>query len=131
MIRKRMIGQLIILSLMMGVSGCGRTQDNRTEEKAVTAVSEERAGTEEQTGTEERAGTVEKADSDNVTGQGFQPPKGSRVDKNGNIVDREGNTYDREGKWQVPEGGWVDSQGRIHDKNGKLMGGGATIGSQG
>lgn len=119
MIRKRLIGQFIILSLVIGLTGCGKTQDNKAEEKAEEMTSEASADPEE------------KNNSDYVTGQGFRPPKGSHVDKHGNIVDQEGNTYDREGKWQIPEGGRVDSQGRIYDKNGKLMGGGATVGSVG
>ena len=65
-----------------------------------------------------------------ITGQGFTPPKGSRVDRNGNYVDKEGNTYAKDGGWAVPEGGHIDSQGRIIDKNGNVMGG-ATVGSKG
>ena len=119
MIRKRIIGRMILFSLMIGLTGCQKTQDNKTEETtAVTAAADPDA--------------AEKNDgSDYVVGQGFRPPAGSHTDKNGNIVDREGNTFDREGKWQVPEGGRVDSQGRIYDKNGKPMGGGATVGSVG
>lgn len=104
--RKRVIGQWILVSLMIGITGCGRTQDIKTEGKMAAEASELSANT----------GKNDSADY--VTGQGFRPPQDSHVDKNGNIVDREGNIYDKEGKWQVPEGGRVDSQGRIYDKNG-------------
>lgn len=74
---------------------------------------------------------VSEIKEETVVGQGFRPPEGSRVEKNGNIVDLEGNTYNTKGEWQVPEGGRVDSKGRIFDKNGRMMGGGATVGSVG
>lgn len=69
--------------------------------------------------------------SDNQTGQGFTPPKGSVVNKKGQIVDPEGNTYEADGSWAVPEGGHVDSKGRIIDADGNVMGGGAAVGTQG
>lgn len=124
MIRKEMIGRMILLSLMIGLTGCGKEQDNKTEEiTAATAATE--------TDATETDAAEQEDNSDYVTGQGFRPPAGSHTDSNGNIVDQEGNTYDKEGKWQIPEGGRVDSQGHIYDKYGRLMGGGATIGSQG
>lgn len=75
--------------------------------------------------------TVQAKETKIVTGQGFQPPEGSSLDRNGNIVDLEGNTFNRKGEWQVPEGGRVDSKGRIFDRNGKMMGGGAMVGTVG
>lgn len=77
-----------------------------------------------------KAATSETED-ENKVGQGFNPPKGSHIDKKGNIVDKEGNTFNKKGEWQVPEGGYIDSQGRIIDKNGRIMGGGAKVGSVG
>lgn len=119
MMRKRLTGWFVICSLMLGLMGCGRGQENETKETVSVA------------GSEALSDTKEEKESEYIPGQGFRPPSGSRMDRNGHIVDPEGNTYDLEGKWQVPEGGRVDAQGRIYDKNGKLMGGGATIGSVG
>lgn len=91
--------------------------------------------TEEEKGQEENKNTQDTAVSEGTeetaVGQGFRPPEGSHVDKNGNIVDPEGNTYNKKGEWQVPEGGSIDAQGRIRDKNGRIMGGGAAVGSVG
>ena len=82
----------------------------------------------------EGTGAQEAAADENAqetAGTGFVPPKGSHINSEGNIVDPEGNTFNSMGQWQVPEGGHVDSQGRIIDKNGRVMGGGATVGSVG
>lgn len=97
----------------------------------ITGCGSEQTASEETTSRQEETGTEGEKDLNQQTGQGFRPPKGSRVDSNGNIVDKEGNTFSKDGGWQVPEGGHVDAQGRIIDKNGNVMGGGARIGSKG
>lgn len=117
--RKRIIGQIMMFSLVIGLTGCNQSQSKKAVEEEVILSSGDSEDTEDNN------------DSDYMPGLGFRPPKASRRDKNGNIVDPEGNTFNNEGKWQVPEGGRVDSQGRIYDKNGKIMGGGAVVGSQG
>lgn len=130
--RKKMMGQLLVCLLMMGLGGCdqkqeaGDTEEMVAEETAAVSAQNVENG---ETISADDAGKEE--DSDSVTGQGFKPPKGSHIDKNGNIVTPNGDSFSKDGGWQVPEGGRVDSQGRIYDKNGKLMGGGATVGSKG
>ncbi len=120
MTRKKWIAVCAAICLAM-LTGCGK-EDAKPEQT-----------TEQQSENTERDGTeaVTADDDSDVTGQGFRPPQGSHKDSNGNIVDQEGNTYTPKGEWTVPEGGHIDSQGRIYDKDGNLMGGGATIGSQG
>ncbi len=75
--------------------------------------------------------TNAEIEAENLVGEGFIPPKGSRRDKNGNIVDQMGNTFNEKGEWQIPEGGSVDAKGRILDRNGNIMGGGAVVGASG
>lgn len=117
--RKRMFGWFIGICLIIMATGCNQKQSAEKEDKTSVQPSGDAEAAEH-----EQASEV-------VTGQGFQPPKGSTRDKNGNIVDPQGNTFDEKGGWQIPEGGRVDAKGRIYDKNGKLMGGGAVIGSKG
>lgn len=117
--KKRMSGKFAIFLLAMGLAGCSQTQNGETEKETVVLSDGKNSAAE----TEGNFGYA--------VGQGFRPPKGSKLDKKGNIVDPEGNTFDKNGGWQVPEGGRVDSKGRIYDKNGKMMGGGAVVGSKG
>lgn len=132
--RKKMMGQLLVCLLMMGLGGCGQKQEagetvaEETVAEETTAVSAQNVENGETISADD-AGKEE--DSDSLVGGGFKPPKGSHIDKNGNIVTPNGDSFSKDGGWQVPEGGRVDSQGRIYDKNGKLMGGGATVGSKG
>lgn len=127
--RKRKFMGICMALCLAGTSGCtGKTPAAQTE----TAQQTENGAAAAQTDPVSADAADASSDgSEKVTGQGFTPPKGSRVDKNGNYVDKEGNTYAKDGGWAVPEGGHVDSQGRIIDKNGNVMGGGATIGSKG
>lgn len=116
--RKKWMVMCLIISLA-GLAGCGNKGAD-TGEKAAQESDSEISATEDG-----------EDNSMDVVGQGFRPPEGSHVDKNGHIVDKEGNTFDKDGGWQVPEGGHVDSSGRVYDKDGNLMGGGAKIGSKG
>lgn len=102
------------MSLIMAMSGC----TNNIESKKTTNIS----------GSNNDSKTK---DEEEGIGTGFTIPKGSTKDSNGNIVTPDGDTFNKKGEWVVPEGGHVDSQGRIVDKNGKLVGGGATVGSVG
>ena len=107
---------LIIIMLLFSLTGCGfqtRKDINTGRSENIHAKN-----------------TVHPAKDDLFT-PGTVLPRGARRDSRGYIVMPDGNTFDKEGGWQVPEGGYVDSKGRIHDKNGKLLGGGAEIGSKG
>lgn len=114
--RKKIAGICMALCLV-GLTGCGSKSLDSEENAIQIYENSEKQGSEE--------------DSINSVGQGFRPPKGSHIDKNGNVVDKEGNTYDKDGGWQVPEGGQVAPNGQILDKDGNVMGGGAKIGSKG
>lgn len=121
---KKRVEQIILIScIVVGLAGCGRTPEVKETDKIIELSASD--------GTEQDTPAGSSAELDSVTGQGFQPPEGSHRDSRGNIVDPQGNTFDDDGGWQVPEGGRVDSKGRIYDKNGKLMGGGAPVGSKG
>lgn len=124
--RKKIMGQLVLFLMIVGLIGCGQAQETGST-KETTGSKAETAAVSDQSA-DDMGGDN---DSDSITGQGFKPPNGSHIDKNRNIVTPEGDTFSKDGGWQVPEGGRVDSQGRIYDKNGKMMGGGAKIGSKG
>lgn len=127
--RKKTLAGICTAICLAGMTGCtGGSPTEQTETFRQTESETPAAKTEPVS-----ADAADKSADvpETITGQGFTPPKGSRVDKNGNYVDKEGNTYAKDGGWAVPEGGHIDSQGRIIDKNGNVMGGGATVGSKG
>lgn len=103
--KKWMSWMLAVSFLLAGITGCGKA--------------------------EKVSKSMESGGTESTVGQGFKPPEGGSRDKRGFFVDSQGNTFDKTGGWQIPEGGHVDAQGRIYDRNGKMMGGGATVGSKG
>ena len=137
--KKKML-LLCVLFVLAGLAGCGE----KTDKKAASAEQEASQAEQKQEKTEnasafeteaEETGSAENAkgtgEEEGRVGTGFVPKAGSHIDGNGNIVAPNGDTTNARGQWQIPEGGRVDSQGRIYDKNGKMMGGGATVGSVG
>lgn len=132
---------LCVLFALAGLAGCGEKTDKNVEVSAEQEASQaeqkqETTGNAFDSETEaEKTGSAENTEGtdaeENRVGTGFVPQAGSHVDRNGNIVAPNGDTTNARGQWQIPEGGRVDSQGRIYDKNGKMMGGGATVGSVG
>ncbi len=138
---KKRIMLLCMLFVLAGLAGCGEKTDKTAEASAEQEASQaeqkqEKTGNASVFGNEaEETGSAENTEGtdeeESRVGTGFVPKAGSHVDSNGNIVAPNGDTTNTRGQWQIPEGGRVDSQGRIYDKNGKMMGGGATVGSVG
>lgn len=124
--RKKWTG-LFLAVCLIGLTGCQNQADTPKE----TNGQQTRQTVENPKEQAENASQAPSEDAENRVGTGFIPPKGSKLDKNGNIVDPEGNTFNKKGEWQVPEGGSVDSKGYIRDKDGKLVGGGVQVGSVG
>lgn len=106
---------LTAFALLTGCGGPAKAGDVSAEKSAVIGA----------------APPLQSVDGSPQTGQGFTPPKGSRLNKKGQIVDPEGNTFEQNGSWAIPEGGGLNQDGLIVDKDGNLVGGGARPGSQG
>lgn len=129
--KKRRFAGICMAVLLAGMTGCANEVPAAQTETELSTQAESRTAAKETENVSVTAADDSSDSVEDVAGQGFVPPKGSRVDSNGNIATPSGETFSKDGGWAVPEGGHVDSQGRIIDKNGNVMGGGAPVGSKG
>ena len=93
--KKRRFAGICIAVLLAGMTGCANEAPATQTETELSTQTESRTKAEE---TENVSATAAKDSSDSVedvAGQGFVPPKGSRVDSNGNIATPSGETLSK------------------------------------